>query len=239
LDGLDETIGPLERGTALHRALEIFIAEYRTGLPDDALERLVAIADQVFAEAGTPAAALALWRPRFRAAARGFLDWERTRREKIAASHLEIPGRLELAEFELTGVADRIDVLKDGAAAILDYKTGAAPSDKQVQQLLSPQLPLEAAMLAQDGFGIGKFIAEELIYLSLASEDKARKPKPIQDPVALSQQAVRQLQRRIAWFEEQATPYLPRVRPYRADIAGDYDHLARVREWSPSGWTEE
>jgi len=29
------------------------------------------------------------------------------------------------------------------------------------------------------------------------------------------------------------------VRPFRADIAGDYDHLARVREWAPSGWDEE
>ena len=35
------------------------------------------------------------------------------------------------------------------------------------------------------------------------------------------------------------TPYRSRVAPYRADIAGDYDHLARVREWSPSGWAEE
>jgi len=239
LDALDEVIGPLERGTALHKALEIFIARHRTGLPDDAVAQLVAVADEVFAQAGIPKAALALWRPRFWAAASGFTDWERSRQEKIAASHLEIKGRLLLGAFELTGVADRIDRLKAGGAAILDYKTGAAPTLKQVAQLLSPQLPLEAAMLAQDGFGIGSFIAEELIYLSLASEDKARKPTSIPDTVVLSQQAVQQLQRRIAWFNELATPYLPRVRPFRADIAGDYDHLARVREWSPSGWAEE
>jgi ATP-dependent helicase/nuclease subunit B len=239
LDALDEAIGPLERGTALHKALEIFIARYRGGLPDDAVAQLVAIADEVFAQAGIPQAALALWRPRFAAAARGFVDWERGRREHIAASHLEVKGRRLLGEFELTGVADRIDILKDGSAAILDYKTGAAPSLKQVEQLLSPQLPLEAAMLAQNGFGIGSFAAEELLYLSLASETKARKPSSIPDAVALAQRAVQQLQRRIAWFNEQATPYLPRVRPFRADIAGDYDHLARVREWSPSGWTEE
>jgi hypothetical protein len=28
------------------------------------------------------------------------------------------------------------------------------------------------------------------------------------------------------------------VRPYRADVAGDFDHLARVREWSLGGWDE-
>jgi len=239
LDALDEAIGPLERGTALHKALEIFVARTRNRLPDDAVAQLVTIADEVFARAGIPKAALALWRPRFLGAARGFVDWQRSRQAMIAASHLEIKGRMTIGDFELTGVADRIDILTNGTAAILDYKTGATPSPRQVTQLLSPQLPLEAAMLAQDGFNIGKFIAEELIYLSLASEDKARQPLPIEDGVALAQRAVQELQRRITWFNDPATPYRPRVRPFRADIAGDYDHLARVREWSPTGWTEE
>jgi ATP-dependent helicase/nuclease subunit B len=240
LDGLDEPIGPLERGTALHKALEIFIAKYKDGLPVDAERQLTVIADQVFSEAGIPKAALALWRPRFAGAARGFVEFERDRRKIIAASHLEIKGKLALGDFTLTGVADRIDILKDGDCAILDYKTGALPSIKQVTQLLSPQLPLEAAMLAQGGFtGIGKRIAEDLIYLSLASEKQARTPRAIKDAAALAQEAVAQLARRIAWFQEEATAYRPRVRPYRADIAGDYDHLARVREYAPSGWAEE
>jgi ATP-dependent helicase/nuclease subunit B len=240
LDTLDESIGPLERGTALHKALEIFIAKYKDGLPDDAEAQLIAVADQVFADSSIPKAALALWRPRFAGAARGFVAFERSRRDAIAASHLEIKGRLSLGDFTLTGVADRIDILKNGQAAILDYKTGALPSPKQVKELLSPQLPLEAAMLAQGGFpGIGKRIAEDLIYLSLASEEQTRKPRNIADPVTLTGEALVQLTRRIIWFQEESTAYRSRVRPYRADIAGDYDHLARVREWSPSGWAEE
>ncbi|HET7083479.1 MAG TPA: double-strand break repair protein AddB [Rhizomicrobium sp.] len=239
LEAIDEPTGPLERGTALHKALEIFIAQHQDGLPDDAAARLTAIADRVFDQAGIPKAALAVWRPRFAAAARGFVDFERERRADITASHLEIRGKLTLGGFTLTGIADRIDILQNGSAAILDYKTGAAPSQKQVTQLLSPQLPLEGAMLAADGFDIGAHIAEQLIYLSLASEKKARDPQQIEGAVELAQEAVAQLSRRIAWFQEPATAYRPRVRPYRADIAGDYDHLARVREWSPSGWTEE
>ena len=240
LDALDEPIGPLERGTALHKALELFIAKYKDGLPKDAERQLTAIADQVFAGAGIPRAALALWRPRFGAAARGFVEFERERRQNVSASYLEIKGSLALGDFTLTGVADRIDLLKDGKCAILDYKTGAIPTPKQVQQLLSPQLPLEAAMLAQGGFPqIGKRVAEDLIYISLASEKTARTPRPIEDAVALAEEAVTQLARRIAWFREESTAYRPRVRPYRADSAGDYDHLARVKEWSPSGWGEE
>jgi len=239
LDALDEPIGPMERGTALHKALELFIAKYPDGLPQDAVEQLVALADRVFGEAGTAAAALALWRPRFLGAAKGFVALERERRASIAKSHLEIRGELKIGDFTLTGVADRIDILRNGAAAILDYKTGTPPSNKQVTELLSPQLPLEAAMLAGDGFGIGAHIAEELFYLSLASEKQAREPRHVNDPKNLATEAIKQLARRIAWFKERDTAYRPRVRPWRADIPGDYDHLARVKEWSATGWSEE
>jgi ATP-dependent helicase/nuclease subunit B len=187
----------------------------------------------VFEVAGTPAAALALWRPRFRAAARGFVDWERSRHDRVAASHLEKKGSLKLGDFELIGVADRIDILKNGTAAILDYKTGATPTLKQVNQLLSPQLPLEAAILAQDGFGIGGLVAEELIYLSLASERR--------EAVDIDRTGARGDGQLIAASPGIGPSHALSVTgaPYRADIAGDYDHLARVQEWSPSGWTEE
>jgi ATP-dependent helicase/nuclease subunit B len=239
LDALDEPVGPMERGTALHKALELFIAKFPDRLPEDAVEQLIALADQVFADTGTPAAALALWRPRFLVAASGFVALERERRANIAKSHLEIRGELKIGDFTLTGVADRIDILRDGGAAVLDYKTGAPPTIKQVTELLSPQLPLEAAMLARDGFGIGAHIAEELFYLSLASEKQAHTPRYVEDAKSLAPEALAQLARRIAWFRERDTAYRPRVRPWRADIAGDYDHLARVKEWSATGWGEE
>ena len=74
LDALDEPIGPLERGTALHKALEIFIAKYHGRLAGRCRRQLTLIADQVFAEAGIPKAALALWRPRFLARRRAALS---------------------------------------------------------------------------------------------------------------------------------------------------------------------
>src|SRR5262249_3765293 len=92
LDALDEPIGARERGTALHKALEIFIEKYGADLPDDAALQLAQIADEVFAGMNIPRAALAVWRPRFLGAAQAFIDVERARRPDIARSLLEIRG---------------------------------------------------------------------------------------------------------------------------------------------------
>jgi ATP-dependent helicase/nuclease subunit B len=243
LKALDESIGPLERGTALHKALEDFIARYPGELPDDAAEELARTADRVFEAAGIPKAALAIWRPRFLGAAHSLIGIERERRADIAASHLEKKGGRVFAapggDFTLTGVADRIDILRDGRAAIIDYKSGAVPTAKQVERLLAPQLPLEAAILSEGGFpGIGRRLTEALIYLSLADGKKAGKYKPIENAEELAVEAAAKLAGRIARFDDAETPYHPHVIPLYADSVGDYDHLARVREWSASGGGE-
>jgi len=240
LGPLDEPVGPLERGTVLHAAVEEFVRRHPKALPDDAAEQLTAIAAGLFAQENIPKAALAVWLPRFADAARGFIALERERRATIAQPHVEKKGRLSFitpgGEFTLTGRADRIDTLSDGSAAIIDYKSGNPPSRKQVEELLAPQLPLEAAMLAQDGFGIGKLVASLLIYVSLA--DAEHTADPVNIPAAdLGAEALARLIQRVTRFDEQETPYYPRVMPFRTDSVGDYDHLARVREWSATGET--
>ena len=55
----------------------------------------------------------------------------------------------------------------------------------------------------------------------------------------LSDAECAQLAARIAWFDDPATPYRSRVKPFSRDSEGDYDHLARVREWSAAGREEE
>ena len=56
-------------------------------------------------------------------------------------------------EFTLSAIADRIERRKDGSYAIIDYKTGAGRTEKQVRTGLAPQLTLEAAILRAGGFG--------------------------------------------------------------------------------------
>ena len=240
LDPLDAPVGPLERGRALHRALELYKLRFPGRPPEDGLAHLTAIADQVFADLAIPQSALAVWRPRFHKAARWFLQFERDRADQITRSALEVRGTLSFkapgGDFTLSGIADRIDLLANGKAAILDYKTGQPPSNAQVHELIAPQLPLEGAMLAAGGFpGLGKLDAEELLYLHLGGGDDGGRARAIPDVPELIRKALAQLAARIAWFDEPETPYRSRVRPFSRDSEGEYDHLARVREWSAAG----
>ncbi len=104
--------------------------------------------------------------------------------------------------------------------------------------LLAPQLPLEGVILAEGGFvEIGKLAASELIYIRFGGGSEPGEIRAIPgDIAALVAEARDKLTARIAVFDRDDTPYRSRVMPFRADIPGDYDHLARVREWSLSGW---
>ena len=241
LDPLDAEIGPMDRGSAMHEILEVFIRETAEGFPPDPVARLIGISEEVFARYGFPQATLAVWRPRFARAARWFVGDERRRRPEIQRSHLEIKGTLTIeapgGNFVLTGRADRIDELRTGGAAIIDYKTGNPPSDSQVGVFAS-QLPLEGAILEHGGFyGVAPLVSAQLVYIQYSGGEEPGKTRVVKgDAHMLVAETYANLVRLIANFDREETAYLPRIAPFRVDAAGDYDHLARVLEWSLTGW---
>ncbi len=238
LDPLDPEPGPRERGIAIHRALEHFLRAHPDALPDDALARLLQASEEAFAAAGASPAALALWRPRFARAGRWFVSYQTTRRKEIVRSITETSGSLELpgpaGPFTLVGRADRIDLFGDGRAAIIDYKTGRVPSDKQIEHLFAPQLPLEAAMLMAGVFADAPATrVRELVYIKLSGGDPPGDfwiPKA--DASAKALEAREKLIGLIATYDEERRGYRSREMPERVTDKGDYDHLARVAEWS-------
>ena len=239
LDPIDADPAAAERGIIIHDALDRFVHDFPRDLPDDALERLMGIGEEVFREKLAWPGVRAFWWPRFRRIAGWFVDYERQRRSAgyrtVAA---EATGRIVLSAgdrtFVLTARADRIDRHQEGGFSIIDYKTGQPPTAPQVKCGLVPQLSLEAAMVAAGGFaGLPDDAVERLVYVHLSGGRVAGEEKVLKlDAAEVAAEALQGLQRRVEAFFVEETPYRSRPCPMFASRFADYDHLARVKEWA-------
>ena len=242
LEPIDADPGAAERGSFIHEALHRFVHDNPGALPADGHERLLKCGRAAFGAVLDRPAVWAFWWPRFERIARWFVATESERRAGIAASFTERRGTLELAgpagAFLLSATADRIDALRTGGLAIIDYKTGVLPKAEHVALGFSPQLPLEAAIAAAGGFAdIPATAPATLAYWRLSgSGDAPGEIREIKaDAATLAAEAREGLERLIATFDDAATPYAARPRPDFAPRFGDYDHLARIKEWSATG----
>jgi ATP-dependent helicase/nuclease subunit B len=232
-------------GRFVHQALDDFIGETPGDLADDALAHLLACGERHFGNMPREAAVRAFWWPRFQQIARWFVAAERQRRGNLERSATEVKGLLVLETvsppFTVRARADRIDQLKDGSLVTIDYKTGAPPTRREVGAGFAPQLPLEALIAMHGGFeGIpaGNVAALEYWRLKATGGEiqgleggRARLPPAPE----LAARARAQLEALIARFDDPSTPYLPRPRPRYAPAHSDYEHLARIKEWSVTG----
>ena len=246
LEPIEAEPGAADRGTFIHAALDAFVRENPDPLPADALDRLIACGEAAFGAALERPAVRAFWWPRFLRVAEWFLDVERGRRAgSIESSITECSGAYEIEApykpFTLTAKADRIDVLRTGGAAIIDYKTGTTPSDKMVRFGYSPQLPLEAVILAAGGFeGMAAAEAAELAYWRLTGGEPPGEIRPVKAEIGeLVAAARRGLAGLVAAFDDPATAYHATPRPRHAPAYNDYLHLARTAEWSAGGRGDE
>lgn len=244
--------GAAERGTLYHRIVDRYVRERSSdGADPELMGRITA---EEFDRIALPLHINAVWRPRFQAVARAFLDWDTRRRASVVKSLTEVPASLELGipGLRLTGVADRIDLYADGRADLIDYKTGSSPSLKIARALLDPQLALEAAALKRGGFRDLKQIAPaDLTYVRLKPGDrfgaenvnnehakptKDRQPKSAAD---LADEALGELEKLLTQLLAGRYGFASRVIPEaERDFGGEYDHLARVAEWSTAEGSE-
>jgi ATP-dependent helicase/nuclease subunit B len=244
---LDEATDAADYGTLVHGGLHHFLAEFGARWPVDAPDRLRRAMMRALQEADLREALTAWWAPRLERIAEWVAGIEAERRavRPLVALVAEANGTLELARpgglFRLSGRADRIERRDEGGLAILDYKTGTPPSQKEVDAGLAPQLLLEAAMAEAGAFGDQiAGASEELTYWHLtggfhAGEERTlfkRDAAAIGAAVAGARAALNSL---IDAYDAPDRCYLSQPQPGFAPRFSDYAQLARVAEWAAAG----
>ena len=237
---LGERPGPALRGQIVHEALGQFAHRFPDILPKDIAKELMTIAEAVLADyTGNPRVA-AFWAPRLARFAAWFAETEAARRTGMTKTVPEVGGKMVLAgpagPFTLTARADRIDVgdggahhhrLQERARACRIWPSKAAGGE-------APQLPLEAAIAAANGFAnVPPGRVALLRYISTSGGEPPGQDVPLKvdDVAALARSAQEGLARLIAEFDRETTPYRAVRRARFKYDYDDYAHLARVAEW--------
>lgn len=241
------------RGTLIHKALGDFTIAWRGDYGEAAAARLAEIARETLAIIADYPDAWSVWTARFAAMGRWFMQWELARAPEVAARSAEVAGALAFpvrdGAFTLSGRADRIDLMKNGTVEIYDFKTGTPQTEKTLYAGLTPQLTLEAAMVKAGSFDAeivkagGEPLAGRpisvLSWLAMGNAGRAEVETSALgrggDANLLAADAHAMFAALVAAFDDPTHPYLSRTRPRtlkQERYTGDYDHLARVREWS-------
>jgi len=249
LDAVDTPPGARDRGTIIHAAIGDYTKMFAQEPPAEPLNELLALGEKHFAALSDFPEARAFWWPRFVRIARWFAQWDSARRVDTAALHAEIRGEIEIplggATFTLSARADRIERLTDGRYAVLDYKTGRLPGHDEVKVGFAPQLTLESAILRGGGFADiarGASVAE-LVYVGLKGGEPAGEIKIVKlkdsTPDTEADGALKKLAKNARRYLIDGEPYSSLLSPMWRSRYGDYDHLARVKEWSLIGGEDE
>jgi len=247
LNPLDPVGGPAggrERGNAIHNALQKWHENTPSATPSD-LSKLII---EFLLKAGFQPSELAVEAPAARRIAEAYLKWAEIRKHNgFIPRAFEKTGTLEfnLKSGDLITVSakcDRIDKIGNDWT-VLDYKTGAAPSSREVIAGFDPQLPLTGAIIHDGGFESANIKAApiaELGYLKLSGGKKPLtftiiKPKK-EDAITTTQELVEEglllVKELFETFNDPKTAYRCQPRAKYMDDFSNFDHLARRAEWS-------
>jgi len=230
LDRIDEEHSARWKGNAVHKVLEEWL-KHDDCAPEKLLPRTQVL---LHGEAIHPMLR-ALWAPRLIEAIKWIEEQvEEDRGGGRRPLKAEITGETEIGGVTVHGKADRIDALDDRGVAIIDYKTGKAPSQKAVNEGFALQLGLLGLIARAGGFPgiIGEPEAHE--YWSL-TKDRDRFGKRVCPDKRMG--AADFLAHAEAHFRAAAGDYLTGDKEFTAKLNpayapyGDYDQLMRLEEW--------
>lgn len=235
LNELDMPMDQRDYGTLIHAIIEEFNNTYPAVLPDNSLEILLTIGKKHFELLQIDDDKRTFWWPKFVKTAEWIIEQEKGYRDNVSAVHNEVCGSIQYdlpnGPFIFTAIADRIDELKGGGLNILDYKTGRIPSLNQVCSGHALQLLLEGLIAQKGGFtGIKRDDVCQAVYWQLGS--KKLDICPQKEDINFIDKCEDYLLRLISTFDFETTPYHSRPVPKFIPKNKDYEHLARIKEWS-------
>lgn len=238
LDALDADPTAAWKGEVVHKVLDRWHkAGGRAG-------ELLALAAEELAEMRAHPLVRSLWWPRLARA----LEWidqqiaeQRAEGREVLAS--EIKGAMDCLGVKVHGRADRIDRLADGTLAVVDYKTGAPPSGKMVENGFALQLGTIGLIAAEGGFEGVAGEPNAFEYWSLAKNKADRAAfgyvyEPVREGKKQSGIAREEflsvtedyLREAVLDYIKGDKPFVARLNP---DLGGynDFDQLMRLDEW--------
>ena len=234
LNELDQEITSADFGNVIHNVLEDFNNMYPTTYPKNAEEILIKIGKEAFNKSCFNQEKLSFWWPKFIKMMQWISAHEQKYRQQIKTTNNEILGKIffddaPLGRFEIYAKADRVDETLDNMINIIDYKTGQARKPSEIKMGFAPQLPIEGLIASEGGFkNINKAPIKEMMYWKLG--DKIIKiDEDVEKIIVETKQHIKET---INLFDFETTGYLSRPNPKNAPEYSDYEHLARVREWS-------
>lgn len=241
LEDLEPEADVSDFGNVVHKVLEEFGKRYPDSYPQNAKEILLKMGEEAFNSSGFSVDKQAFWRPKFVKMAAWIAENEAEYRKNIARIHNEVWGRFFIENlpggaFEIYAKADRVDETPDGKINIIDYKTGRARTVNEVKRGYAPQLPIEGIIAEAGGFdGVAKADVETLMYWKLGTQVIEIDAKENDILSETKEHIVETLNR----FDFETTGYLSRPNPKNVPEYSDYEHLARVKEWSVKEEGEE
>jgi len=230
LDPVDDDHTARWKGEAVHKVFEEWLVH-----DDCNPDKLRSRAERLLGDEAIHPMLRALWTPRLLEA----IDWiAAMERENQAKGRkpltAEATGEAALAGITVHGRVDRIDRLADGGLAIIDYKTGAPPTQKAVTEGFALQLGLLGLIGRAGGFEGIAGDPEAFEYWSLqryrGSFGRLMCPDKDMEPGEFLDHAYRNFAEAAAKWLTGNEPFTAKLNPAYAPY-GDYDQLMRLEEW--------
>jgi ATP-dependent helicase/nuclease subunit B len=229
-DPVDADFSARWKGEAVHKVFQDWLQHDECD-PN----RLRPRAEQLLAHEAVHPMLRALWSPRLLEAIDWMAELERSNQaEGRTPLRAEAAGEAVVAGVTVHGRADRIDRLADGGLAIVDYKTGAPPTQKAVDAGFALQLGLLGLIARAGGFEGVSGEPEAFEYWSLARHKgtfgRLMRPDKDRDRGEFLARAQVSFAEAVGRWLTGSEPFTAKLNPAYAPY-GDFDQLMRLEEW--------